>query len=74
MQELADVMINVDEENNLIVGSKKRVDSFYDFFEDKSQQLIDQFKKAIENIKAKNEYFPTKQDDDQGEDGEDGEE
>jgi hypothetical protein len=37
MQELADVMINVDEENNLIVGSKKRVDSFYDFFEDKSQ-------------------------------------
>jgi hypothetical protein len=36
MQEVADVLINVDEENNLIIGSKKRLETFYDFFEDKS--------------------------------------
>lgn len=36
MPEIADILVNVDDEDHLIVGTKRRVETFYDFFENKN--------------------------------------
>jgi hypothetical protein len=50
-------MININEENNLIIGTLRRVETFYEFFREKNSQLLKEFKLTIENTKAKKRYF-----------------
>jgi hypothetical protein len=50
-------MIHVNEQNNLIVGTLRKVETFYEFFRVKNSMMQSDFKLAIENFKVKKIYF-----------------
>lgn len=54
MQDLASVFINVDEQNNIITGKKKRVETLFDFYHKKSSSLATEYKETVYNVQAKN--------------------